>query len=625
MNSSNISSEFSSHLLKDLKSLEQMLQKNLFETGITRIGAEQEFCLIDYALRPAMINDHVLKNLRDRHFTTELAKFNLEANLDPLSLKANCFSRLENDLIRLLTKANRISHKHGAKIILTGILPTIKHSDVVLENMTPNVRYLQLNDAILKARDGNFKFNIIGLDELITESDTVLFESCNTSFQIHYQTEPDNVNMHYNWAHMISGPVLAACTNSPIFLGKRLWSETRIALFQQSADTRKTLNPHREQRARVTFGNSWRTGGALEIFRDTVQRYKILLPLKIEEDSQNEIQQGNIPKLKALCVHNGTVYRWNRLCYGITNGIPHLRIENRYIPSGPTIIDEVSNSAFWIGLMHGIEDKYKNLPEHMSFDKAKRNFLSAAKEGLKAQFHWLDDQLITAQDLLLKELIPMADRGLEKAGISSAERDKYLNVIRERVESRRTGSSWILNSFEKLKQEHSTEEAVVGVTEGIYQRQKSGQPVHQWSVLKIEEAGGWESKYQLVHQIMATDLLTVQKDDLVELAVNILLWSNINHLPVENSSGELIGLLTSDLLLRWLNENKGMDSTQTTVGEIMNENVITCDPHTSSKDAYFLMKNNEIGCLPVVEKGKLIGLLTLHAYVKLMEHFLSTK
>jgi len=623
--STQLNSDFSKHLLKDLRALELMLSEGLFEKGITRLGAEQEFCTIDYALKPAMVNQQVLDRINDPHFTTELAKFNLEANLDPLELKENCFSALENDLILLLTKANRASHDEGAKIILTGILPTIRHGDIVLDNMTPNERYYQLNDAILKARDGNFKFNIIGLDELITESNTVLFESCNTSFQIHYQTEPDLVNNHYNWAHMISGPVLAACTNSPIFLGKRLWSETRIALFQQSADTRKTINPHRKQRARVTFGNSWRTGGPLEIFRDTVQRYKVLLPIDISEDSEQVLQSGRIPKLKALCTHNGTVYRWNRLCYGITGSKPHLRIENRYIPSGPTIIDEVSNTAFWIGLMHGVTDKYKDLPSKMSFDKVKNNFLVAAKEGLKAQFQWLDEKLYTAQDLILKELIPIAEAGLTKAGVDPADIQKYLKVIEERVTLRKTGSSWILDSFEELKKNHSTEEVVVGITEGIYQRQKKGLPVHNWSALKMEEAVGWESKYQFVNQIMATDLLTVQKGDLLEMAVNILLWSNINHLPVENSSGELIGLLTSDLVLKWHNDPNTANSASTTVADVMLNKVATCDPKTTTKEAYFIMKNQEVGCLPVVENDKLIGLVTLHAFVKLMEHFLEDK
>ena len=410
--------QFTDHLLNDLEALEEMLRQQLFEKGVTRIGAEQEFCLIDYSLRPAMKATDMLEHLNDEHFTTELARFNLELNLDPLVLKEGALSALENNLVSKLTKANKTAHSLGAKIILTGILPTISKSDIEIENISPRERYRRLNEAILAARASDFKFHISGIDELIDSHDNVLFESCNTSFQVHYQIEPDTTPSLYNWAHAISGPVLAAATNSPLFLGKRLWKETRIALFQQSADTRKSLSPYREEQERVTFGKDWERESALHIFQDIVSRYSVLLPIEIQEDSMKAVRDGGIPALKALSTHNGTIYRWNRLCYGITEGAPHLRIENRYLPSGPTIADEVANAAFWIGLMHGMPDRYKNIHDKMNFADVRNNFFSAAKLGLQSQFNWPDEQLVTAQDLILNELLPIAENGLKKARLN---------------------------------------------------------------------------------------------------------------------------------------------------------------------------------------------------------------
>lgn len=621
MTQTELHTHFSQQLLGDMTALEQMLEANLFERNTVRIGAEQEFCTIDYNLQPAMIAMQMLDTLQDPHFTTELALFNLEANLDPRKLEGNCFSALENDLIGLLTKANMQAHKLGAKIILTGILPSIRHKDVVLENITPNPRYRALNDAILESRGGAFKLHIMGLDELITHSESVLFEACNTSFQVHYQTEPDLVDAHYNWAQMISGPVLAACTNSPLFLGKRLWSETRIALFHQSADTRKNLNPMRHQRERVTFGQEWSREGALGIFRDTVKRYGILLPLQIDADSLAELRNGSVPKLKALTTHNGTVYRWNRLCYGITEGKPHVRIENRYLPSGPSIMDEVANAAFWTGLMHGMPAEMEDLPDRFAFDQVKENFMRAAKSGLATKFHWPGDKTLSAKKILMDILLPIAKEGLTKAGVHDEESAKYLGIIEGRVRSGRTGSVWMLESFNGLKELGNVYEAAISLTEGIYSRQKNGSPAHTWEPLEREEGDSWDNKFRRVEQIMSSDLITLRPRDLVSMAVNIMLWSNIHHLPVEDEAGHLLGLLTSDKLLDWLNRHGG-ESADTKVEAIMIKDVVTCEPDMDSSDAYDLMQAREIGCLPVLSDNKLVGILTWNDYVKLMGYLL---
>ncbi len=612
--------QFTHHMMNDLKALEQMLENGQIEKGVTRIGAEQEFCLIDYNLRPSMKAIEILDAIDDEHFTTELAKFNMEANLDPLGFSGNCLSRMESDLVQILSMANKEAHAYDSKIILTGILPTIKKSDIGMESMTPIPRYKALNDAILSARQNDFKFHIHGLDELVASHDNVLFESCNTSFQIHYQVNADNAIQCYNWAHAIAGPVLAAACNSPIFMGKRLWRESRIALFHQSTDTRKSLHPIRKERSRVTFGHDWQRGSVMDIFRDTAGRYKILLPVPIEQDSLAALNDGITPKLRALSVQNGTIYKWNRMCYGITDGVPHLRIENRYIPSGPTIVDEVANVAFWTGLMHGMPAKYKDLPDIMEFDQAKNNFICAAKSGLQCQFNWINGQLITAKDLIINELLPIARKGLQKAKVDHADIDKYLGVIKDRVTNGQTGAQWMLESFNQIKKTNSTEDALVSLTEGIYQRQKMGQPVHTWSFSEHHEAGGWQNRYQLVEQVMVKDLITVHEDDLVELAKNMMLWSHVHHLPVENMKGEVCGIITSDQMLEILGKDD-YDPKTLTVQKVMKKNVLTVSPDTKTVDAYQIMKRNEVGSLPVVVDKKLVGIITINDYIKLIGYF----
>jgi CBS domain-containing protein len=310
------------------------------------------------------------------------------------------------------------------------------------------------------------------------------------------------------------------------------------------------------------------------------------------------------------------------MCYGVTNGLPHLRIENRYLPAGPTVIDEVANAAFWTGLMNGMPDNYRNIPDKMEFDQAKSNFRNAAKVGLQCQFKWFGNKLIPAQELILKELLPIAKEGLKKAKIKASDRSKYLDIIEERVSNNRTGCQWIVNSYNKLKKGRNADQALVALTEGIYKRQKSGAPVHRWSELDPSEGGGWRNKYQRVEQVMTKDLITAHEDDLLDLARNIMIWSNIHHIPVEGKQGELVGLITSDQLLRLAGTQSEAQFKEHLVGDIMHRNLNTIDPQSTTIEAYQLMKNKEIGCLPVVEKNKLVGIITIHDFVKLMAFFL---
>ena len=360
---------FTKCLINDIKALEYMLKHNMFEDEPIRIGAEQELVLVGSDWMPALTFDKILEEVDDESFTTELARFNLEINMDPLKFEGDVFSRLQRTLQNKLKKARLISEKHDTRILLVGILPTITRSHLKFDFMTPNPRYKMLNDLIKGVRKANFELNIKGVDELLTSHENILFEACNTSFQVHLQIPQDEFVSRYNWAQAIAGPVLAATANSPLLMGRRLWRETRVALFQQSIDMRNTNRLKRETEPRVSFGNKWLYHSVAELYQDNISRFNTLFANETKENSGELLEQGEVPKLKALCLHNGTVYMWNRACYGISEtGKPHLRIENRYIAAGPTVVDEIANAAFWLGLMMGmpastsLDPRYRTCP-----------------------------------------------------------------------------------------------------------------------------------------------------------------------------------------------------------------------------------------------------------------------
>ena len=469
---------FTKHLLKDVEALETMLKNGMFESGVQRIGAEQELCFVDKSWRPAPIAMDVLEVLKDEHFTTEYLKFNLEINLDPLVFTGDCFSTLEKDLDYYLKEAEKAANQFDAHIIQVGVLPTIRRSDITFDNLTPLKRYRALTEKLRELRGSDFEFRIEGTDELITKDQTTLFEGCTTSFQVHYQVEADQFASVYNWAQAILAPVMAVSTNSPLFLGKRLWRESRIALFQQSIDTRKESETFREESARVSFGNEWLKNSVLDYYQDNISRYQLLLKTNQEEDPLKMIENGEVPKLRALNVHSGTIYKWNRACYGVTDGKPHLRIENRVFPSGPSSIDQIANAVFWLGLMNGMPSEYANISHRIEFDHAKSNFLKAAKLGMGASFKWVDGKEVNSVDLLKNEMLPIARAGLEKAKIDPKDIDRFLGIIEERINTSKSGSQWQLDSYSALRKEGTKDEAIVATTAALFNRQQENIPVH---------------------------------------------------------------------------------------------------------------------------------------------------
>ncbi|MEX0770860.1 MAG: CBS domain-containing protein [Balneolaceae bacterium] len=615
--------EFIKYLLRDIRAIEQMLNEGWFESDIARIGVEQELCLVDKNAKAAPISMEVLDKLNDKIFTTELAKFNLEINMDPIPFGENCLFKMEENLQFRLDTVRKAVEELGGDIVLCGILPTLRKVDLDMKNMTPLPRYRALCKAISKLRGGDYELRIQGLDELLMRFDSPLLEAANTGFQVHLQVNPDEMVEKYNIAQAITGPALAAAVNSPVLFGKRLWSETRVALFQQSIDTRQVGDHLRDSSPRVTFGNEWVKDSILEIYKEDIARYRVLLSSSVNEDVDNLLKTGIPPELKALQVHNGTVYRWNRPCYGITEGKAHLRIENRVFPSGPTVADEIANASLWLGLLNGLHNHYPNLTERLEFDDAKMNFFAASKLGLDTKFSWMDQKKYTAVDLIRHELLPIAREGLKNANVREADIETYLGIIEERIETSQTGSYWILKSQGSLGKNVSREQSLTAITNAMIKNQKKGEPAHKWGLAKIEDMEIWQPSKLLVEEFMTTDLFTVQKDDILELVANLIDWRRIRYVPVEDDNKQLIGLVTMRMVCREFNRAiYNEDGPVKTVEELMIKNPITIHPEASIMDAIEIMGGQKIGCLPVVKNNRLIGIITEQNYMTITAQLL---
>ncbi|HAF15692.1 MAG TPA: hypothetical protein DCK93_07420 [Blastocatellia bacterium] len=603
--------EFTQALLADLRALAFMLEHGCIESGVRRVGAEQEMFIVDRNLRPAPLAMEVLERAGDDRLTTEMARFNLEANLTPLELTGRCFHLMHEELKEVVAKARLSATELGADVLLAGILPTLRVSDLTLANLTPLPRYHELNRAVTRLRGGPFSIHIKGLDELQLTHDNMMMESCNTSFQVHFQVNPSEFVVTYNIAQAITAPVLAAAVNSPLLFGHRLWQETRLALFQHSADARSRNQLARSQPTRVGFGEQWLKHSVIELLHNQIARFRAIMITRPDEDPMQVLARGEIPLLSALRMHNGTVWPWNRACYGVNDGVAHLRIENRALPSGPTMIDEIANAAFFIGLMLSLPVEYGDISKRMIFDDAKANFFRAARHGLNAQFNWIDGKSYSASALILDHLLSLARQGLESAGVDTSDIDRYLGVIDERVQSGQTGARWTLKSLSATAGPGPKDMSFRELTATMLQLQKEGKPVHTWPINEATENADWSQSYQTVGQFMATDLFTVRPDDLVDLAASVMDWRHIRHVPVEDDEGRLVGLVTHRALLRLLSRGAPTQNTNSlTVREIMKTDPITVSSTTPTLEALELMRCNKVGCLPVVDDGQLVGIVT---------------
>jgi len=473
---------FRERLEQCLSGLGRLLGQPGFGTGPATIGAELELCLVDGAARPLPRNTDIRALTADPRITLELNRFNLELNTSPVPLTgpgSRPFTALAGELGELLARTGAAARAHGGRVALIGILPTLSQTHLDLDMVTDTARYRALDHALRRLRQGPFQIRIGGAEPLEVASEHVTLEGANTSFQVHLRVDPGEFTRIYNAVQLATAPVLAVAGNSPTFLGRRLWEETRIALFKQSVEDRASGGPRRGP-ARAAFGTGWLRGGALELFTESVRLHEPLLPVV----SDGPPGRGG-PRLDELRLHQGTVWRWNRAIYDPAAG-GHLRIEMRALPAGPTVTDMLANAAFLIGLTLWLAGQDDRWTYALPFERAEHGFYRAAQFGLAAELSWPASgdrvRTVTAADLAI-DLLPAARQGLLGAGVDAAEADRLLGVIGARVATGQTGAAWQRTALAAAERGRSRDQALAIMLDRYLACAATGQPVHAWPIL----------------------------------------------------------------------------------------------------------------------------------------------
>lgn len=469
-----------------LDALARMLAAGSFSTEAERIGLEIELNLVDEVLDPAMANTRVLAEIADPTFKAELSQHNLEINVRPRPLAGDEAIALEAELRLAMDAADASARRVGAAVVMIGILPTVRRQNFELRWMSPNQRYVELNEQLMSARREQMELDMEGVpldgavpDRLLTHTDTILPESACTSVQLHLQVAPADFAAHWNAAQCLAGVQVALAANSPFLLGQALWHETRIPLFEQSCDTRPPELRNQGVRPRVWFGERWITS-IFDLFEENVRYFTPLLPETQDEDPLAVLDNGGAPSLSELRLHNGTVWRWNRPIYDIVDGVAHLRIENRVLPAGPTVVDVLANAAFFYGAMRALTEQQRPMWTQMSFAAAEENFYAGARNAMDAELYWPGMGRVTPDELVLRKLLSLAHDGLRSLGVSDAAREHYLGVIEQRCVARQTGSSWQRETVAALRGDRRA--ALTGMLRRYVEHMHTNQPVHTWPV-----------------------------------------------------------------------------------------------------------------------------------------------
>jgi gamma-glutamyl:cysteine ligase YbdK (ATP-grasp superfamily) len=475
---------FSHRLTENLEALRTLLQRPAFGVGPRTVGAELELFLVDSLGFPLPVNRQVLAQTVDPRVTLELDRFNLECNLRPSPLVGRPFTALRAEFEDSLREVRRAAATQGARVVVMGILPTLREADLGSSALTGQPRYRALSAAIRRRKEAPFRVAISGEDTLSLTWDDVTLEGANTSLQFHLRVAPAEFARMYNAAQLATAPVLAVSTNSPLFLGRRLWDETRVALFRQAVDDRgEPQEGSFHQHARVTFGHGWAREGALELFSEVVSLYPPLLPVVGQKSPLECLARGELPGLDELRLHQSTVWSWNRAIYDPKCG-GHLRIEFRALPAGPSVVDMVANGALLLGLTLGLADGMDALLPAMPFACARGNFLRAARQGMDAVLLWPSEKAPSPREIpvteLIPKLLPIARRGLVTGGVEPAEADEMLGIIEARVAARRTGAAWQRQVLAKLEAQMPKADALAALVERYREHAESGAPVHEW-------------------------------------------------------------------------------------------------------------------------------------------------
>jgi hypothetical protein len=459
----------------------RMLREARFDSDRRSIGLEIELNLTDEQGDPAMANARALEAIADADFQTELGQFNVEINVPPRLLEGNIASELEEAVRGSLNRAEERARTVGAHMMLIGILPTVMDRHLTADSFSDNPRYELLNQQIFAARGEDLEISISGVERLQTFADTIAPEAACTSVQLHQLVDPEAFAMYWNAAQAIAGPQVAVAANSPFFFGKELWRETRIALFEQATDTRPEELKAQGVRPRVWFGERW-INSIFDLFEENVRYFPALLPVCEEEDPVETLERGDTPSLPELRLHNGTVYRWNRPIYDVVRDRPHLRVENRILPAGPSVVDIAANAAFYYGLIRTLVEEERPLWSRMSFSAAEDNFHAGARDGIDAGLYWPGVGEVPAAELVLRHLLPAAAEGLSSAGIDPADRDRLLDVAERRCVTMQNGAAWQAAAFHSLYEGRKLDrlEALRRMTVTYREHMHANVPVHEW-------------------------------------------------------------------------------------------------------------------------------------------------
>jgi gamma-glutamyl:cysteine ligase YbdK (ATP-grasp superfamily) len=461
---------------------ERMLAQSQFDFERPMTGIEIELNLVDEVGDPALRNAEVLDAVSHADFQTELGQFNVEINVQPRTLAGDSAAELESSIRDTLNHAEAKAAATGSHMVMVGILPTLTETQLRGDSLSANPRYALLNEQIFAARGEDLQITIDGVQRVSTTADTIAPEAACTSVQFHLQVSPAAFPRYWNAAQSIAGVQVALGANSPFFLGKELWRETRIPLFEQATDTRPAELVDQGVRPRVWFGERW-INSIFDLFEENVRYFPALLPLLDDEDPTAVLDRGDVPKLAELMLHNGTIYRWNRPVYDVVRGKPHLRVENRVLPAGPTVADIMANAAFYYGVVRALAEEDRPLWSRMSFSAAQENFHTCARHGIDAEIYWPGAGQVPVTELVLRRLLPLAAQGLDQWEVAPAVRDRLLGIIEQRCLTARNGASWQAATFHRLYDQTNLDrhDVLRRMTQEYIENMHSNEPVHTWA------------------------------------------------------------------------------------------------------------------------------------------------
>jgi gamma-glutamyl:cysteine ligase YbdK (ATP-grasp superfamily) len=457
-----------------------MLRERQFEAGPSQVGLEIELALVNEQMAPALRNEQVLDAITDPDWETELGQFNLEVNVPPRPLSGNALTGLEQHIRASLDAADQAARGTGSRLVMVGILPTLGEQHMSERALSANERYRVLNEQILAARGEDVRIQIDGAEQLLTYADSITPEAACTSVQLHVQVSPDDFASYWNAAQAVAGVQVAVAANSPFLFGRQLWQETRITLFQQATDTRPEQLKRQGVRPRVWFGERWITS-VLDLFTENVEFFPALLPVCDDEEPLAALDRGAVPQLGEMSLHNGTVYRWNRPVYAAVDGRPHLRVENRVLPAGPSVADVMANAAFYYGLVRVLAEERDPVWNQMPFAAAAGNLRDAARYGLDARLFWPGLGEVPATELVLRHLLPLAREGLRRWDVDSGSADRLLGLIEQRCRTGQTGAAWQVGMVAALTRGGASRpQALARMTERYLEHMHANEPVHTW-------------------------------------------------------------------------------------------------------------------------------------------------